>query len=163
MWQLDKLFDKLSHGACKSAGLPHYVTLRHYVRSEWVSEWVYQKHDAMWKVDNPNYKKRDLQAKALKSIVAKLPHKVSVTFLFTANCRAPVRTCGHVEEWHSVPVVLKFLQNWTELDGEPSTGMPLHVVGRHGATIAFVHDFLSLQCNEVIFSVDSPQFTNDPD
>jgi len=34
---------------------------------------LYQKHDVMWKVDRPNYKKRGLRAKALKSIVAKLP------------------------------------------------------------------------------------------
>jgi len=44
----------------------------------------------MWKVDRPNYKKRGLRAKALKSFCGEAPvTKLRATFLFAANCRAP--------------------------------------------------------------------------
>ena len=48
---------------------------------------LYQKHDAMWKVDHPNYKKRVLRAKALKSIVAKLPGRSKCHF--SIHCELP--------------------------------------------------------------------------
>ena len=75
---------------------------------------LYQMQIVMWNVDHPNYKKCGLRAKALKSIVLKLPGRSKCHF--SVHCELP---CTDVHSWTCGRVTFSIngIDIFTKLDG----------------------------------------------